>query len=1306
MVSTRDIITTLPATSSGHPPSARFSDATSPPVTQMRAFALIIVFSLLILSSSLPWLCSSAVMAPQLVNPQLFTQNRNKSWKCLICPNSQYTILSQAIIHEDRRSHVGRVRNLDREPAPMSSPLRTAQAADSDSESTSRHSSPIRDPVGDSFGLFGGIPSAFLPRHLPSVHGPALASDDPNQIYDDFAGELARNRPSSQYFGSDDEDNDNYSDELFSDDDTLDLPESEGLLGQYDDQFAEEQRRLAPHNSLVAADEDDWWPWRSKQECLLDLMSGFPRACFSEKELNATRWYAKKNGVSMQPTIKQVKNHRQDILNTAGLETNLLEGKLGNSFAINDWFKILEHEFANPLVRPKLHLYPEDSGEKLEEARQAEKWKEEVDGNISAPMARGNGGKDYYVEEVCFAKLNGDGAVGPVMPMRWFTRNGNIMSTAHPLRLTPSKLAFIIDGSDDACLEIPLENYFLNVRDLEDPECQHHYGIPPPSSISGIFYGPGQPLQEWNQPPVNQWRVKANGRRVHSVPLWEYCDDTSGNVSKKWNKHNSILFTLAGLPRALTQMLYNIHFIVTSNLSPPLEMIEAVVAMLKQAQTEGIEVWDCEYKEWILIIPWILAFQGDNPMSSEFASHIGMKGKYFCRVCQAKSDKNNRAPGHAGEIDRLTEFMTAGAPRTREKTIADLTAQLNRAIDGAPSAADDMATETGSKDKYFQHFLEKLQVAASKLRDEQKERGPGPSEAGVSKAEEVKNLLRELRAEMPDNIFNPVLSISHFDANRDTPVEILHVVLLGVVKYWWRDAVSRQTSKGKEELKARLSSVDVAGLNTPPIRGNTYVQYAGSLVGRDFRVVLQVALVVLHGLIPQPHYDGWVALCKLAPLMFQPVIEHMPTYLARLDDAIFDFLTATALWNTQWFNKPKFHLFVHIPGHIRRFGPLILYATESFESFNLVIRLRSIHSTKHAPSLDIGSAFSHLHAIRHLVSGGYVHSDMYGNHIAPRQAGPEVLALLKDDEFRAFMSMGGLWDVSRSGIHMPVVGSFPGCWNDTTAGKLGIATLLREGDKVQRCRSIVLVNGDLAEISRFVIYRKDHKSCVGQVKEILIEVDTDTVLGILISPCVIGPNILPYRMPSCTVQLDQHTMVAFKELVCAINVNHNCAAHRCQTARTRRVFQERKKTDHFENEVTHTIEPNDCFVNLAQLRSATEVQNLRSGVRYPGLSLVEAIEQSIQNREQLEREAKAAEEAKDLERREKAAGKEAKAVQKELAKQRGNASKGSSGGKRVKANAGPQSRKRPREEVDRDYAEGGEELEYQPRPSKSRGGRE
>ncbi|KAJ7469074.1 hypothetical protein FB451DRAFT_1177070 [Mycena latifolia] len=865
-------------------------------------------------------------------------------------------------------------------------------------------------------------------------------------------------------------------------------------------------------------------------------MSGFPRACFSEKELNATRWYAQKNGVFIQPTIKEVKNHHEDILNVAALGTKFVDGKLGNSLVVNDWFKILKHEFANPLVRPKLQLNPEDSGEKLEEARQAAKWKCEVDGNISGAMSRGSGGKDYYIEEVCFMRIASNGDVGPIMPMQWFTRDGELWSVAHPLHLTPSRSAFVIDGREHACIEIPLENYFLNVLDLEDPDCQARYNISPPSEIAGILHDPTLPLEDWTQPFVNEWRVKGAGRRVHSVPLWTYCDDTSGNISKKWNKHNSILFTLAGLPRALTQMLYNIHFIATSNLSPPLEIIEAVTAMLKDAQKSGIKVWDCVYKEWILIIPWFLVFQSDNPI---------MKGKYFCRVCQAKSDKNNHTPGHAGEVDRLKEFMTAGTSCTKEETIADLTAQLKCAIDGAPSAVDDMATDSGSKDKYFQHFLNKLQAAGSKLRDEQKEHGPGPSESGISEAEEVKIccINSELRC--------PIIYLILFFL-----FSILHVVLLAVVKYWWRDAVSRQNSKGKEDLKARLSSVDVAGLNTPPIRGNTSVQYAGSLVGRDFR--------------------------------------------AKLNHAIFDFLCATALWNAQWFNKPKFHLFVHLAEHIHRFGPLILYATESFESFNLAIRLRSIHSSKHAPSLDIATAFSHLHAVRHLVSGGYVLEDEDGDSIPPRQAGAEVLALLEDEQFLKFMSMDGLKAESKA------VGTAPCPWPGTDTRKLGISSLVREGDK---------------------------------------------------------------------------------ELVCAVNVNHNCAANHCEIALTRRVLQERRRTKRFENEVSHAVEPNDCVLNLAQLRSATDVQKSRSDARFPGLSLAEAIEASIRNKERLEQNAKEAEEAKELERQEKEQGKQkAKAKQpRKMAANEGEKGAGRAGGS-----------KRKRVEIDRDFAEGGEDLVYVP----------
>ncbi|KIJ43742.1 hypothetical protein M422DRAFT_169505, partial [Sphaerobolus stellatus SS14] len=78
----------------------------------------------------------------------------------------------------------------------------------------------------------------------------------------------------------------------------------------------------------------------------------------------------------------------------------------------------------------------------------------------------------------------------------------------------------------------------------------------------------------------NPWRVKAAGKCVLSLPLWAYCDDTSGNVSKKWNKHLSILFTLAGLPKKLTQLAYNIQFYSTSNNASCLELVHQFVEEL------------------------------------------------------------------------------------------------------------------------------------------------------------------------------------------------------------------------------------------------------------------------------------------------------------------------------------------------------------------------------------------------------------------------------------------------------------------------------------------------------------------------------------------------------------------------------------------------------------------------------------------------------------------------------------------------------------------------------------------------------
>lgn len=126
-------------------------------------------------------------------------------------------------------------------------------------------------------------------------------------------------------------------------------------------------------------------------------------------------------------------------------------------------------------------------------------------------------------------------------------------------------------------------------------------------------------------------------------------------------------------------------------------------------------------------------------------------------------------------------------------------------------------------------------------------------------------------------------AVTDFDPHRDTPVEVLHVVLLGFVKYFWRDAIARLKDPEKKILIARLSSFDVSGLGFPPLSGTTLVTYARSLVGRDFRAVVQAAPFVLHGLkgIPPESLDVWAALSRVVTLVWQPEIHAVDAHIVR-----------------------------------------------------------------------------------------------------------------------------------------------------------------------------------------------------------------------------------------------------------------------------------------------------------------------------------------------------------------------------------------------------------------------------------------
>jgi hypothetical protein len=152
-------------------------------------------------------------------------------------------------------------------------------------------------------------------------------------------------------------------------------------------------------------------------------------------------------------------------------------------------------------------------------------------------------------------------------------------------------------------------------------------------------------------------------------------------------------------------------------------------------------------------------------------------------------------------------YCQIGRPRCKEETTAQLKSMFEEASTlDSKTKVQSMRTESGIKDTHQMFFLEKL------FKSYKGKRGRESKQAALDTVIDS----------LPDIITSPVWRIkgavhitlllsvltqtlaSGLDPHRDTPVEILHVVLLGFVKYLWRDLVQNQLgdNKAKKSLLA------------------------------------------------------------------------------------------------------------------------------------------------------------------------------------------------------------------------------------------------------------------------------------------------------------------------------------------------------------------------------------------------------------------------------------------------------------------------------------------------------------------------
>lgn len=114
----------------------------------------------------------------------------------------------------------------------------------------------------------------------------------------------------------------------------------------------------------------------------------------------------------------------------------------------------------------------------------------------------------------------------------------------------------------------------------------------------------------------------------------------------------------------------------------------------------------------------------------------------------------------------------------------------------------------------------------------------------------------------------------------DTPTEILHTILLGVVKYFWGQTIfSLEKSKSLGILQARMEALAIQGLNLPSFTPEYICHYRRSLIGKHFKSLAQVMPFLIYDLVPSSVLDGWTVIGELVMLLWHTQIDDCEQYL-------------------------------------------------------------------------------------------------------------------------------------------------------------------------------------------------------------------------------------------------------------------------------------------------------------------------------------------------------------------------------------------------------------------------------------------
>ncbi|KAI5998991.1 hypothetical protein F5J12DRAFT_895399 [Pisolithus orientalis] len=235
----------------------------------------------------------------------------------------------------------------------------------------------------------------------------------------------------------------------------------------------------------------------------------------------------------------------------------------------------------------------------------------------------------------------------------------------------------------------------------------------------------------------------------------------------------------ASMPREMVEKEFCIHFVTSSPHATPLELMNGVSKSVRKTMEEGVITWDCKYKAEVMLIEYNVFIAGDNPMQAEECSHAGLHCNYFCGTCNV-GGTNQEKMSDSGYMN----LFECGELCTPERTLAEIKKQVELAkLPGGTEKLKGAVASSGICDPVSMSIINHLLELGKQLR-KCKAGVPAKPEAEVQVKLEKEFELALGGLSLDDHI-NPLLGMPGVNIHQDTPTEILHTILLGIVKYFW-----------------------------------------------------------------------------------------------------------------------------------------------------------------------------------------------------------------------------------------------------------------------------------------------------------------------------------------------------------------------------------------------------------------------------------------------------------------------------------------------------------------------------------------